>query len=115
MRAARFPTVGAFASRLGEAEFIASGQIERPVRRLRNAYAEREALLTTHLRSLDSSNHSTAANGTEVPLVSDYGNARGLILGYGLTMRKRFAKECPWSRGDPSRANSLTAFECSGC
>jgi GntR family transcriptional regulator/MocR family aminotransferase len=95
------------------AEFIANGHLERHVRRLRSAYAEREALLTAQLRSLDSveSLHGlgcgshlvvrlhagvnesrvakiAAASGIEVPLVRDYGEGRGLILGYGSTDAK---------------------------
>jgi len=89
------------------AEFITSGHFERHLRRLRTAYAEREAQLVRHLRALDAveaihglgaGSHlvihvrdearvakACAANGVEVPLVRDYGNARGLILGYGST------------------------------
>lgn len=92
------------------AEFIADGHLERHVRRLRHAYAEREALLVSHLRALDvvESIHGLGAGshllvrlkkgydearvaklasdeGIEVPLARDYGDARGLIFGYGST------------------------------
>jgi GntR family transcriptional regulator/MocR family aminotransferase len=95
------------------AEFIADGHLERHLRRQRSAYAEREALLVSHLRALDAveSIHGlgagshlvvrlkkgidesrvaklAAANGIEVPFAGDYGNARGLILGYGSTDAK---------------------------
>jgi len=49
-----------------------------------------------------------AANGIEVPLVSDYGNARGLILGYGSTDAKSDSqRDVRARRGDQSRASSL--------
>ena len=95
------------------AEFISRGQLERHVRRLRAAYAEREALLVSHLRNLDAvesihglgaGSHlvvhlrseseerrvakAAAAAGIEIPLVRDYGEGRGLILGYGSTDAK---------------------------
>ena len=115
------------------AEFIANGHLERHVRRLRSAYAEREALLTAQLRSLDSveSLHGlgcgshlvvrlhpsvnesrvakiAAANGIEVPLVRDYGEGRGLILGYGSTDAKAIQEGMAVLRASLSRRRTTS-------
>ena len=91
------------------AQFIGQGHLARHLRRLREAYAERQAALVAalenldaveriegldagshlvvHLRDVDEErvSRAAAARRIEVPLVRAYGNGSGLILGYGST------------------------------
>jgi GntR family transcriptional regulator/MocR family aminotransferase len=115
------------------AEFIARGHFEQHLRRLRQAYAEREALLVSHLRTLDAVEsihglgagshlvvrlHSeseerrvakaAAAAGIEVPLVRDYGEGRGLILGYGSTDAKAIQEGMAVLRASLSRRRTTS-------
>ena len=89
------------------AEFITHGHLSRHLRRLREAYAERQAALVSALETIDAVqsiqgrdagahvvvhlagvdeervSKAAAARGIEVPLVRAYGRGTGLILGYG--------------------------------
>jgi GntR family transcriptional regulator/MocR family aminotransferase len=92
------------------AEFIANGQFARHMRRLRDAYAERQEAVSTALRALPgvvsvrgegAGAHvvvhlrrtadearlakAAAAAGVEIPLVRAHGNGDGLMIGYGST------------------------------
>lgn len=91
------------------AEFIRDGHLARHLRRLREAYAERQAALVSVLQTMDAiesiqgcdaGSHlvvrlrgidetrvasAAAARGIETPLVSKYGHGTGLVLGYGST------------------------------
>ncbi|HJQ36613.1 MAG TPA: PLP-dependent aminotransferase family protein, partial [Thermoanaerobaculia bacterium] len=115
------------------AEFISRGHLERHVRRLRAVYAEREALLVSHLRNLGAvesidglgaGSHlvvrlrseseerrvakAAAAAGIEVPLVRDYGSGRGLILGYGSTDAKAIQEGMAVLRASLSRRRTTS-------
>ncbi len=116
------------------AEFISRGHLERHVRRLRAVYAEREALLVSHLRNFDAvesihglgaGSHlvvrlrseseerraakAAAAAGIEVPLIRDYGHGRGLILGYGSTDAKAIQEGMAVLRAAITRARPRNA------
>ena len=115
------------------AEFISRGHLERHVRRLRAVYAEREALLVSHLRNVDAvesihglgaGSHlvvrlrseseerrvakAAAAAGIEVPLIRDYGSGRGLILGYGSTDAKAIQEGMAVLRASLSRRRTTS-------